>query len=202
MSDRTIAQWKHDLRMQMRATLGEFSGDERRASSLRAIERLVQLDAYRHASTVMVFLPLPSEVDTTAIVLRAFQSGQTVCAPKVDWGRRDMHAVEIQSMADEGFAVDDHGVRSPRDGRPVLPATIDMVIVPGLAFDDAGRRLGRGGGFYDRFLSRLRRSATAVGLAYDRQIVAEVPIEPGDVSVDLVVTDRRVVTGRSSRSSH
>jgi len=202
MSEPSIETRKDALRQDLRARLDKVTDQQRQDWSLQAAERLVQLDAFRHATNVMVYLPLRTEIDTTAIVLRAFELGHAVCSPKVDWARRDMHAVELHSMADDSLELDEHGVRTPRDGRPVVPSTIDLVIVPGLAFDLTGRRLGRGGGFYDRFLSRLRRSTKTIGLAFDVQIVAEVPTEPGDVQVDLVITDRRIGTGYSSRSSH
>ena len=73
-------------------------------------------------------------------------------------------------------------------------------MVPGLAFDAHGHRLGRGGGYYDRFLGRLRRTAATVGLGFDVQITDEVPVNDGDVSVDIVVTDRRVTHARGSRT--
>ena len=97
--------------------------------------------------------------------------------------------------------IDEHGLRTPRDGQPLPPIAIDLVVVPALAFDTTGNRLGRGGGYYDRFLSRLRRAATTVGLAFDVQIVDELPVDERDVRVEVVVTDRRVNIARSSPTS-
>ncbi len=111
-----------------------------------------------------------------------------------------MVPVEISSFDDEVMEIDDHGLRTPRDGRPLVPRLIDLVIVPGLAFDTAGNRLGRGGGYYDRFLRRLRRSATTVGLAFDAQIVDAVPADDRDFGMDIIVTDRRVCRTGGSRS--
>ncbi len=111
-----------------------------------------------------------------------------------------MESVEISSFDDEVIAVDDHGLRTPRAGRPIVPSLIDLVIVPGLAFDPAGNRLGRGGGFYDRFLRRLRRSAITAGLAFDAQIIDTVPADDRDFAVDLIVTNRRVSHIKGSRA--
>ncbi len=148
----------------------------------------------------MLYMPLATEVDLTTAAMRCFQAGKTVCVPKVDWNRRDMSAVEVSTFDDHVMDIDEHGLRSPRDSQPLPPRSIDLVVVPGLAFDTHGNRLGRGGGFYDRFLSRLRHGATSVGLAFDFQIVDTVPADERDVSVDLVVTDRRLISAHSSRS--
>jgi 5-formyltetrahydrofolate cyclo-ligase len=111
-----------------------------------------------------------------------------------------MHAVEVSSFDDHIMEVDEHGVRMPVGGRLVVPETIDLVVVPALAYDPGGNRLGRGGGYYDRFLGRLRRSATKVGLAFDVQIIDDVPVEERDVQVDMIVTDRRATAMRHLRS--
>ncbi|MHC5028978.1 MAG: 5-formyltetrahydrofolate cyclo-ligase, partial [Planctomycetota bacterium] len=152
------------------------------------------------ASVVMLFMPLAREVDTTSIAIRAFQLSKTVCVPRVDWKCKDMHPVEISTFDDHNMETDGHGIRTPCDGRLVVPSSIDLIVVPGLAFDARGHRLGRGGGFYDRFLPRLRRTATTVGLAFDEQMIDDVPVEDGDVAIDFVVTDRRNTRARSSRS--
>ncbi|MBT8484653.1 MAG: 5-formyltetrahydrofolate cyclo-ligase [Phycisphaerales bacterium] len=196
------ADSKRGVRAEMRAALAAMSDDERRDASSAATAKLIALDEFRAASTVMLYMPLAGEVDTTHVAIRVFQLGKTVCVPKVDWARRDMYAIEVNSLDDHYMETDDHGIRIPRAGRPIVPRSIDLVVVPGLAFDTYGRRLGRGGGFYDRFLSRLRRSATTVGLAFDRQVVDEVPVQEHDVSVDAIVTERRATYTRRSRSTH
>ena len=149
---------------------------------------------------VMLYMPLATELDLTPAAISCFQSGQTVCVPRVDWKGRDMVPVEISSFDDEVMEVGEHGVRTPRGGRPLVPHLIDLVIVPGLAFDPSGNRLGRGGGFYDRFLRRLRRSATTVGLAFDVQIIDTVPANDRDFAVTTIVTDRRVCHTGGSRA--
>ena len=189
---------KSNLRSQMRQKLATMTDDERHRASLAACERLTKLDAFQHAAVVMMYMPLAGEVDLTPVAIRCFQSGRTVCVPKVDWKRREMSAVEVTAFDDHVMDTDEHGLRAPRDSRPILPSVIDLVVVPGLAFDTRGHRLGRGGGYYDRFLKRLRRAAAIVGLAFDQQIIDEVPADECDVSVGIVVTDRRVTHARSS----
>lgn len=193
-------QRKSDLRSEMRDRLAEMDEAFRHEASAAACSHLTGLEVFRHASLVMLYMPLAKEVDLTPAAIRCFQTGKTVCVPRVDWKRREIDPVEIRSFDDELMDIDEHGIRTPREGTPVLPTLIDLVVVPGLAFDPHGNRLGRGGGFYDRFLKRLRRSATTVGLAFDTQIIDEVPADDRDISVDIVVTDRRVTHAGGSHA--
>ena len=177
-----------------------MNDEQRHDGSVAACSRLTALEVFQHASVVMLYMPLTSEIDLTSIAIRCFQTGKTVCVPRVDWQRRDMEPMEVTSFDDHVMEVDEHGLRMPRSGAPVPPTLLDLVVVPGLAFSADGHRLGRGGGYYDRFLSRLRRTVTTIGLAFDVQITDEVPVDGGDVSVDIVVTDRRVTHARPTRA--
>lgn len=190
-------EFKTNLRTEMRSRMRSVSAEQRHASSASACARLVGLEPFLHASVVMLYMPLATEIDLTPVAVRCFQLGKSVCVPRVDWQRRDMAAVEVTSFDDHVMDIDEHGLRSPRGGHPLLPSTIDLIVVPGLAFDTSGNRLGRGGGYYDRFLKRLRPAATTVGLAFDWQIVDLVPADDRDVSVDAVVTDRRIICAHS-----
>jgi 5-formyltetrahydrofolate cyclo-ligase len=183
---------KTDLRKQMRAVLAALTDEQRHGRSAQACARLAALEEFAHAGVVMLYMPLATEVDVTPVALRCFQMGKQVCVPKVDWVRRDMTAIEVSSFDDHYMDLDEHGLRTPSTGRPVVPTTIDLVIVPGLAFDATGHRLGRGGGFYDRFLLRLKRRAVTAAIAFDAQVIDEVPTDARDTAVDIVVTDRRV----------
>jgi len=192
-------QSKTQLRAAMRAELSRMTPPQRQTASHTACARLMQLDLFDQASVVMLYMPLSDEVDLLPLALRCFQMGKTVCVPKVNWERKDMVAVEVMSFDDHCMEVDEHGVRAPRDGRPVVVSSIDLVVVPGVAFDAKGNRLGRGGGFYDRFLKRLAPTTATVGLAFDLQIVDDVPVNERDIRMDMVVTDRRLtVSPRAS----
>ncbi len=193
---------KADLRARIRRLLKALPAQEQQSASAAACANVLSLDAVKHGSVIMLYMPLANEVDLTPAAVRCFQMGKTVCVPSVDWTRKDMSAVEVSSFDDDIMDIDEHGLRSPRESRPVLSRQIDVIIVPGLAFDPRGNRLGRGGGYYDRFLPRLRQNAVSVGLAFDQQIVDAIPVDDRDVSVDLVVTDRRIATIRTAPSRH
>lgn len=191
---------KAELRAHMRTLLAAMSDEQRHAASVHACAKLVKLEAFEHANVVMLYMPLAMEVDPTAVALHCFRRGQTVCVPKVDWARKDMDPVEVTSLDDHVMDCDEHGVRTPRHCRPIMPALIDLVVVPALAFDPQGNRLGRGGGYYDRFLARLKPEVVTVGLVFDQQIVDSIPVNSHDVTVDIVVTDRRVTYAKAART--
>jgi 5-formyltetrahydrofolate cyclo-ligase len=197
-----IARQKSELRAAMRGVLDAMSDEQRRSASLAACARLSELEAVRAASVLMLYMPLTREVDLTSFAVGCFRAQKTVCLPQVDWKRKQMKAVEVGSFDDDIMQVDEHGVRSPRDGRPVTPQSLDLVVVPGLAFDTAGRRLGRGAGFYDRFLCTLRRNAVKVGLAFDAQVAPTIPTLGHDCVMDVLVTDRRVTVCKLSSSDN
>ena len=189
-----------ECRSLMQAQLAAMSAKERHHASNVACTRLVNTDAFRHASVVMLYLPTAAEVDTTPAAIRCFQMGMTVCVPRVNWRRRETEAIEVNSFDDHFMEIDKHGLRAPRNGSLIVPESIDTVILPGLAFDADGFRIGRGHGFYERMFARLRRSATTIGMVFDVQIVDAVPSVPDSLRVHQIATDRRVIQASSARA--
>lgn len=175
----------------MRAVIAGLSPEETSARSLRACHLLLEQPEYIRAEAVMVFLSLPTEVDTTPLVLRAWQDRKRVVAPKVSWNQRRMQPVEIRSLTDD-LAVSTMGIREPTAGVPIPTPLINLVVVPGLGFDELGNRLGRGRGFYDRFLSNPEFTGVACALAFEVQVTQTIPTEPLDRHVDMLVTDETV----------
>ena len=182
---------KADLRRQFRERLQAIPPDQRDQRSSRACEELVSLAPFQGASFVMMFLSMPDEVDTTAAIRRAWRTGKTVVVPKVDWALRTMTPVAIESL-DQGLATERGGLRNPVGGQAVGLEQIDLVVVPGLGFDRQGHRLGRGAGFYDRFLADPRLRAGRCGLCYAEQIVDLIPVTWTDQAMDWLVTDTQV----------
>lgn len=195
-----VADRKKTMRTNIGARMASLDGADRHDASVRACGRIMSMDEFRHASAVMLYMPLTSELDVTPLAIRCFQLAKTVCVPRVDTERIDMRPVEVSTFDNAAMALDQLGVRTPRDAPPVMPELLDLVIVPGIAFDLAGHRLGRGKGYYDRFLRRLRRAVTTVGIAFETQIVDDVPVEAHDTCVDLIVTERRTARVQRSRS--
>lgn len=166
-----------------RARIG---ASERAAAAEAAAARVLALPEVGAASSVMAFASFGTEIPTDPLVEGLLASARRVLMPLVD-GRR-LRAAPIASLSD--LAPGYHGIREPAAPAAVEPAA-DVILVPGVAFDSAGRRLGYGGGFYDEFLAEAR--GLRVGYCFDCQIVDAVPAGPGDAAVEIVVTEARVV---------
>ena len=182
---------KKDLRTRLKASLAALPADEVHQRSRQACNLLVAQPEFERSETVMVFLSLPTEINTTLLVLRAWQKGKRVLAPRVSWEQRRMMPVEIRSLA-EDLEDTQWNMRQPLQGDPVPISMIDLVVVPGLGFDGAGNRLGRGRGFYDRFLAHPEFTGSTCAVAFEEQVVEAIPADPHDIRVDMLITDRHV----------
>ncbi len=182
---------KRDLRQHLRKILAGLSPEQIRAKSAACCKLLIEQPEYHKAEIVMVFLSLPTELDTTPLVLRAWQDRKRVLAPKVSWEQRRMIPVEVRSLTHD-LTETTLGIREPAAGVPIPVPLIDLVIVPGLGFDEDGNRLGRGRGFYDRFLAHPEFRAVKCAVAFEEQLCPEIPSDPLDVRVDMLVTDVKV----------
>jgi len=162
----------------------------RRAAGEAAAVRALALPQLANARTVLVYAAMPEELDASPLAAALRTRGartaySRVCAP----GGLTLHWSDGDDLEAGPF-----GIREPAESSPKADAAeIDVVIVPGTAFDESCRRLGMGGGFYDRLLPRLRPGVVTIGLAFDEQIVDEVPTEAHDVPLDLVVTPTRTM---------
>jgi len=181
-------QTKQQLRSRLRDRLRELDDQTLRDGSRAACDRLAETDEFRAAATLMLFLPLPREIDARPLALRAWQMNKTVTVPLVHFAQRHMLPVEIRSLSDP-MDTDSRGLQSPTGGMPIPVEMIDLVVVPGLGFDTAARRIGRGAGFYDRFLSQPDFRGRICGLALESQVVEHVPTDGHDVPLHMLVTD-------------
>lgn len=180
---------KRDLRRDVLARRDALAEDERRGAAARVASRLADLPDLRAASTLLAYAAFGSELDP-ASYLASFH-GDVVALPRVE--DHDMVAVAYR----EGDPLDPSslGPMEPR-GEALDPRAVDAVLVPGVAFDAAGGRLGYGRGFYDRYFRRLRPGVPRIGVCYDLQVVERVPAGAWDLPVDLVVTEGRVLRVR------
>lgn len=183
---------KAELRQELQKRLLSMPEERRAEKSRRACRNLVSLPQFQEAGTVMMYLSLPHELDTSEAILAAWQAGKTVVVPKVSWQQRHMIPVLITSL-ETGFSSDVAGLRNPTTGVPVPLPDIDLVVAPGLGFDRAGNRLGRGGSYYDRFFANKELLAVKCGLAFAEQVIDSVPTTPNDVPVNILVTDEEVI---------
>lgn len=143
---------------------------------------------YRNAGVIFIFVSFRSEVDTHRIIRKALEDGKVVGVPKVASKKEGMKVFRIGGMSDleAGY----FGVLEPKEGCPEIPSEdIDLVVMPGAAFDREGGRIGYGGGFYDRYLSEMGREVRKIALAYRMQVMDKVPMEENDVRVDGIITN-------------
>jgi 5-formyltetrahydrofolate cyclo-ligase len=189
MSD--INSNKAVIRRQLRETLAAMSEADRHAKSVAACQLVVASPEFAAASTIMLYLSTTHEVDTTNLALRAWQEGKTVVVPKVSWDQKRMLPVEISSLHSD-ITTSTLGIREPVGGKPVPANLIDLVVVPGLGFTASGFRIGRGMGFYDRFLAQGDFLGVSCGMGFEEQVVNELPVLDHDMPLSMLVTDRGI----------
>ena len=165
---------------------------QRTAKSREIEERLFSLPEFKAARIVLFFASFRSEVDTGPMIQRALTFGKRVVLPKVKG--TELALYEIADW-ERDVSPGTWGIPEPHENRPVRLDEIDLVLVPGAAFDCQGNRLGYGAGFYDKLLSAFTK--TTVALAFEAQIVPRVPAELHDIPIHKIMTERRVIEAKS-----
>jgi 5-formyltetrahydrofolate cyclo-ligase len=184
-----LRQRKAALRVRMRAIRNAIPAEERIRLAGDIEANLFKLPQIEEAGTILLFHSFGSEVPTARIVQRLLDGGKRVLLPFLTGPR--MEAAELRPG--DSLAATTYGPKEPSRRAPIDTGTIDAVIAPGLAFDRHGYRLGYGGGHYDRYLARLRRGSSRVGIAFHLQLLPAVPHGPGDQTLDFVVTEQETV---------
>jgi len=188
-SIRTVKQETRQIVLERR---GKLKAADRLAKSNQIQEYILALPEYSSAQTVMLFLNFRDEVETTYLAERTLEFGKKLvlprCAPKGVLIPALIH--DLKQDIEPGM----WGIREPKkDGLVEAdPQTIDLVIVPGAAFDMSGNRLGYGAGYYDRFVQRLRPAVPKIALAFACQLIAEVPVGDYDQKITGLVTEEGV----------
>lgn len=184
-----MSESKTILRKHLRDVLAAMSEPDKHAKSIAACALISGSPEFAAARVIMLYLSTAQEVDTAPLALRAWQAGKTVVVPKVSWDQRRMLPVEISTLT-TGLTSTGPGIREPVAGNPMPTDLIDLVIVPGLGFTDTGFRIGRGMGFYDRFLAQPEFLGVSCGLAFTEQIMPDLPILDHDVPLSMLATDK------------
>lgn len=153
-------------------------------------KKVINNKIYRNANTVFIFVSYGSEVDTHKIINYMIKDGKRVCVPKII-NLKDgiMKSIEISSM--DELKLSFKGILEPEydEKRVIDEIYIDLAIVPGVAFDKYGGRLGYGGGFYDRFLKKMRSNSEFIALCYEEQMVEEVPSYENDIKICHIIKE-------------
>ncbi len=181
---------KAELRACMRAARAAIPERQRRDASVRVAAGVLLYMEDATPRGVLAYCASPEEIDPSVLVRLLRESGVPVAFPRVCGpGELALHWSELEDLQ-PGYC----GLLEPTAGMAVAdPEAIDVVLVPGVAFDQHGHRVGMGGGFYDRLLATLPPEVMKIGLAFDEQVVEAVPREEHDVVLDAVITPRRIL---------
>ncbi len=189
IAEAVLAENKKVLRASIKQKRRALSIEYRQQASRKMKAELTRLPCYQAAEYIMLYMAMQDEVQLDELIAMVLKDGKKAVIPLVTGGGL-MEAVELSDMAD--LVPDKYGIKtvSEEKRRLIAPDKIDLIIVPGVAFDKAGHRLGMGGGFYDRFMLRASRAVRAA-LAYDCQLLAAVPAEVHDLTVDYIITEKQ-----------
>ena len=192
---------KRALRQVMRARREEIPSEARAQASRELAERLLALPEFSRARCLSAYIPTRGEVDVTAAVANRAAQGARVAYPRVTTNKPRLRFCEI--TGDTPLVAGAFGIlEPPEDSTPVPLEDIDVWLLPGLAFDPAGRRLGYGGGYYDEMGELVRQNGRGVliGVGYEFQVLERCPAGEADVTIDFVVTEARVIRCAASRT--
>ncbi len=189
-----IRQLKKQTRKEMISLLESISPVVKKAKDKMIEVNLLDLKEYREARNVMLFASFRNEVDTFPIIKDALKNKQNVVLPRVNTKDKELELYLVRDIEELSPGYSNIPEPVPDDARMFPAKDIDLIIMPGLAFDSNGRRLGYGGGYYDRLLDRLGSKPDLVAVAYSEQIINKVPSTESDKKVNIIVTDIKTVT--------
>lgn len=172
---------KKILRREVRERLAVLDTADKCVRSAAICEEVKKHLAVSNAKVVALFSPLGYEPDVWPLV-EGLAGAVSVVLPRVEGDVMNFYCYDKNSMAIGSF-----GINEPSGGLPVAPCEIDAVVVPGLAFTECGTRMGRGKGYYDKYMSHSDFSALKIGVCYSEQLVPEIPVEKHDIMMDVVI---------------
>lgn len=182
-----IAGVKAALRESLKQAIAEMNDAQRSEGSERVCRQIHEHEIWKSARTVMLFAPIKGEPNLRPLAIEAMRRGR-LCLPRVDWVQKRMAAAQVVDL-ERSLILRRNNILEPRpECREIPAAEIDLVLVPGLGFDRTGRRLGRGGGFYDRYLADPSLQAFRCGVLFDCQLIESIPAEPHDIVVQYLAT--------------
>ncbi len=181
----SLAVAKQDLRQRMLEKLQSLPGEEKDQASKDLFDRLNKHPAFQHARVLMLYAALPTEISLTECFKLAWKAGKIIVLPRAEG--QVLKPCRISNMETDLIA-GPHRALEPRSGCKVIETDrLDLVVVPGLAYDRLGARLGRGKGFYDRFIRSLPETCHTLGVCFKIQLLRSIPTGPNDTCVKEVI---------------
>lgn len=190
MSIEVSTKTKTDIRKEVLRVLRNQKEEERFRKSLVILDKLFATAEFQRSRTVLFYSSFDGEVKTFEMMVKAQESGKQVALPAINIEKKEIIPAIIADLHDD-LETGPYGIEHIKEHVrcPVGLDQIDLVIVPGIAFDRGGYRVGRGAGFYDRFLARLGPEIPSIGLAFDFQVVDSIPRDDHDIPVSQVITN-------------
>jgi 5-formyltetrahydrofolate cyclo-ligase len=185
---------KADIRDEMAAQIGKLSAAELKEKTRSIEDRLFDFANFLEAKIVLLYVSGANEVNSEAVIKRAFDQNKIVVLPMVNNGSKNILLYKIDDYP-TGLRPGSDGKLEPNPEkcRKVPIDCIDIAIIPGVAFDEKGGRVGPGDGFYDRLIPHLPITTRKVALALDNQVLVQVPTESHDKQVDIIITEKRII---------
>ena len=189
---------KAEIRRQMRGMRRALSEEEQRCAADGVYTRIMRMESYRSARTVMAYAAVRGELSLERVMEDIRASGRRLALPRCgENGEMDACLVTERRQLRQGA----YGIWEPDESCPVVPPEeIDLMLIPGTAFDRAGGRIGQGGGYYDRYILKTR--AVRVGICHGFALMNRIPTENHDVRMDAVVTPEETLIFRQKEKEH
>lgn len=151
---------------------------------------LINTKEYNHSKVIFTYVTFGSEVDTIRFIKKALKDKKIVCVPKTFHKNREMKVIKIEGLED--LQESSLGILEPCNGEEISLEEIDLIIMPGVAFDFEGNRIGYGAGYYDRYLANKKDKAIKIGIAYSIQIIGGINSEEHDIKIDCLITENGI----------
>lgn len=187
----TVKAKKKELRAVYQTKLAQIPEAKVRRWSAQICARALALPVLPDKQVIAAYCSFGHEVATRPLLAGLLAAGHVLVLPVVDRQSRMMEFRRVDSL--DALTPGVYGILEPRSGELCSPEEIELFFIPGLAFDRQGNRLGRGGGYYDRYLSTVRPDAAKIGLAFQLQIAEALPVAPHDIKVDAVLTEQEII---------
>jgi 5-formyltetrahydrofolate cyclo-ligase len=182
---------KNELRIHLKEIVANISTEKQKSASDGVCQRLLSIASVAHSGSIFVYLPMKDEINLLSLIGLWLDESRTVCVPLINWEDNTMRGGLLTSLNENALIETKFGIKEPKDRQPLPSDCIDVLLAPGIGFDRQGGRLGRGGGFYDRFIASVR-PPIVIGVCFDEQIIKTIPRDSHDQLMSAVVTPTKV----------
>ena len=190
---------KHALRKIIRDKRDLLNDSEREEKAQAIKKRFFSLPEFKKARAILFYAAFGSEVPTHDMMEEALKMGKKIILPITDTETKQLVLREVHDL--QSLKLNKYGIPEPSPENTIRyeAGLLDLIVVPGVVFDACGHRIGYGGGYYDRFLEKIDPSVPRISIAFEIQIVPEIPKEEHDLPVDKIVTEKRIIDACESR---